>query len=178
MQIRYTTARSDSDLLQILDIQSRNLKTATTPDEQSSDGFVTVVHSFDLLKSMNDACAHTIAKDGDQVVGYALSMTPAFSSELPVLRPMFEQINRRLAVDVNYLVMGQICIEKSYRRRGIFRGMYESMREQLSSLYDCLVTEIDVDNQRSMSAHLALGFASLHQYTSAECTWTILVWDW
>ena len=95
--ITYTRCTKISELEQILILQKTNLPQSLSENEQQSEGFVTVHHDFDLLKRMNDACPHTIAKDGDKVVGYALSMHPKFGNEIEVLVPMFTEIEKAIA---------------------------------------------------------------------------------
>lgn len=77
---------------------------------------------------MNDACPHTLAMDGEQVVGYALTMLESFRNEIPILTPMFETADRLLPTK-NYLAMGQICIDKPYRGQGLFKGLYRFYKE-------------------------------------------------
>jgi hypothetical protein len=58
------------------------MKINLSEDEIEVEGFVTVMHDFDILKKMNKACAHSIAKDGNKVAGYALAMTRDFRDEI------------------------------------------------------------------------------------------------
>ena len=68
--IVYTTAKTDNDIRQIIELQKSNLPQNLTEEQKNSQGFVTVVHSFETLKKMNDAEASIIAKDGEKVIGY------------------------------------------------------------------------------------------------------------
>ncbi len=176
--ITYTLCTQKTELEQILALQKANLPLSVSESEQQVEGFVTVHHDFDLLKRMNDACPHTIAKDGDKVVGYALSMDPQFGNDIEVLVPMFAQIEKAIASSsqyVHYLVMGQVCIDKAYRKRGIFRKLYETMKEKHIPPYSCVITEVDHKNQRSLQAHLAIGFAALSTYHSGGQDWELIV---
>ncbi|MDC8002685.1 GNAT family N-acetyltransferase [Aureisphaera galaxeae] len=176
--ITYSRCKTFSELDQILILQKTNLPQALSEDEQQAEGFVTVHHDFDLLKAMNDACPHTIAKDGDKVVGYALSMHPKFGDEIEVLVPMFAEIEKAIA-DMeeyqNYVVMGQVCIDITYRKQGIFRKLYESMKEFLIPPYSCIITEVDHRNKRSLEAHRAIGFETLHTYHFGGRDWELIV---
>ncbi|WAC00845.1 GNAT family N-acetyltransferase [Lacinutrix neustonica] len=135
-------------------------------------------HDFDLLKKMNDACGHCIAKHEGKVIGYALSMLQAFKNDMPLLIPMFNEIdhvlsgqNRRL----NYIAMGQICIDKSYRRMGVFRGLYLYMAKELSNEFHAIITEVDSKNTRSSEAHRSIGFKVLSKYTSNDQLWEVII---
>ncbi|MBX2828433.1 MAG: GNAT family N-acetyltransferase [Flavobacteriaceae bacterium] len=176
--ITYKRCATLSELEQILILQKTNLPESLSPYEQQAEGFVTVHHDFDLLKRMNDACPHTIAKDGDKVVGYALSMHPKFGNEIEVLVPMFDEIEKAIAGSQayqNYVVMGQVCIDIAYRRQGIFRKLYQAMKEFLIPPYSCIITEVDHKNKRSMEAHLAIGFTRLHTYDFDGREWELIV---
>ncbi len=165
---------SEDELLQILQLQRSNLPTAINLSEKKEEGFVTVQHDLPLLTRMNKACAHVIAKDDDKVVGYTLCMTKAFGQEIEVLKPMFKKIDEQLTQQDRYIVMGQVCIDKAYRRQGIFRGLYNHMSTVLKDNYDLIVTEVDADNTRSMQAHYAVGFELLLDYRADHHDWSLI----
>ena len=173
--ISYTIVSSDDELLQILELQKANLPSALSEKEFHSEGFVTVVHSLDLLRRMNERCPHVLAKSGDQVVGYALCMHPDFSKEIEILKPMFQEIKKVLPAEEPFLIMGQVCIDKSYRKQGIFRGLYRTMLEYYKSEFTQIITEVDERNQRSLTAHYAVGFKDLSQYHSNGRYWYLIV---
>jgi len=127
---------------------------------------------------MNDKCPHIIAKSGSKVIGYALCMLKDFKESIEVLKPMFQQIDKCLNKNKTYLVMGQICVEKAFRKQGIFRGMYTFMKQEMASKYDMIITEVDVKNTRSLNAHYAVGFKLLHSYNSNQQNWALISWDW
>ena len=175
--IDYNRATTDQELEQILSIQQRNIKSSLSSGDFSKEGFVTVEHELDVLRRMNYACAHIIAKHESKVVGYALAMESSFARDIPVLRPLI-QLTDQILTGVNYLIMGQICIDKPYRKMGIFSGMYRFYRKQLQLHYPCLVTEVATENQRSLQAHLHLGFEILHTRIENGMQWELLVWYW
>ena len=71
MNIIYTTASTTEELLQILSLQRMNLKSSISAEEMNQEGFVTVEHDLDLLKRMNNACPHIIAKEDEKIVAYS-----------------------------------------------------------------------------------------------------------
>jgi len=158
-------------------LQRVNIPSIISEEEKQQEGFVTVHHSFDILRQMNDKCAHVIAKNNDKVIGYALCMLKDFKEDIEVLRPMFERIDNCLQREDTYLVMGQICIDKRFRKQGVFRGLYQFMKEQLQSNYNMIVTEVDITNTKSINAHLAIGFNTLYSYRSNHQDWEILYWN-
>ena len=172
--IYYAKVKNDKELLEILELQKKNLPENLSAIEKEKQGFVTVKHSFNILKKMNDACKHTIAKYNDKVVGYALSMTKDFASDIEVLKPMFVEISDAISKE-NYIVMGQICIDKRFRGQGLFKGLYNFMKTETCALnYTKIITEIDINNSRSIKAHKSLGFKDLKDYKVKNKNWRIV----
>ncbi|MFM2369969.1 MAG: hypothetical protein RL619_2286, partial [Bacteroidota bacterium] len=149
-----------------------------TPEEKLQEGFVTLQHTVALLEQMNATCAHIIAKDNDMVIGFALVMLSSFRNEIEVLIPMFERIDGLVPNDKTYVIMGQICVDKKYRKQGIFRGLYHFYREELQHEFDYLITEVATINLRSMQAHEAVGFKVIDNYKDDDIIWNIILWDW
>ena len=131
---------------------------------------------------MNDECPHIIAKKDDTVVGYALCMHPKFGESIEMLKPMFAEIETTLRdsshsfgmTNENYIVMGQICIDKHYRKQGIFRKLYEHMKAEVISPFSAIITEVDCKNKRSLDAHYAIGFQKLKSYHSGGQDWELI----
>lgn len=123
---------------------------------------------------MNEACPHIIATSDDKVVGYTLCMHPKFGNEIEVLRPMFAEIKQTLGPDEKYIVMGQVCVDKAYRRRGIFRNLYKYMLEQIKPEFHCIITEVDSENTRSLEAHYAVGFELISRYQADGHNWELI----
>jgi len=174
MELVYKQADSRVELEQILDLQDKNLPGCLSPNEKAAEGFVTVCHSLETLEHMNNVCGHIIALDGDILAGYALCMHPDFADRIPVLKPMFSQIHTVLPKTRRYLVMGQICIDKAYRQKGIFRELYSNMKHFSKDDFDYIITEVDTKNTRSLGAHKAVGFRKLCAYSSGGQDWVVI----
>jgi len=175
--ITYTRASQDEELYQILAIQKNNLKEHLTEEEMKESGYITVPHTFDILKKMNTSCSHILAKNDEEVVGYALVMLQSFRNEMPILTPMFKKADELLN-GKNYVVMGQICIAKPYRKQGVFRGMCQYYQKALSHKYDCLFTEVACENYLSMAAHKKIGFMVLETQITEGTKWALVNWNW
>ncbi len=183
--VTYDVAQRLYDLQKILDLQQRNLLESLAEGEMETEGFVTVKHDLDILNRMNEPYRHVIAREDEEVVGYALVMLREFEQQIPVLVPMFEQINaieyegKRLG-ESTYFVMGQICIAKGYRGKGLFKGLYEKMRAEMSAEFSYIITEVAKKNRRSTKAHLKTGFKIIYEYQPAfdQEEWIIVLWDW
>ena len=173
MAVTYGRANPGNDLKEILELQRINLPDQLTDDDRKQEGFVTISHSLELLERMNDVCPHIVARDNGRVVGYALCMHPDFSEEIPILLSMFEMINTLLE-DRSYMVMGQVCVDKGYRGKGVFRGLYQAMKVALEGEFELIVTEVDGRNTRSLDAHLAIGFRVIKKYQSDGRDWYLI----
>ncbi|AZJ34317.1 GNAT family N-acetyltransferase [Tenacibaculum singaporense] len=172
--IEFTTATNPTELLQILELQQQNLPENLSEADKKEQGFVTVRHNLELFQKMNDVHPHIIAKSNGLVVGYALSMSKVFRNDIPILIPMFDEIDTTSEGSKPYILMGQVCIDKHYRGKGIFRGLYAKMKEEFSGIYNSIITEIDEKNTRSVNAHKAIGFRTLKTYTSNDQDWEIV----
>lgn len=171
------------ELFGILKVQAENHPDNLSNESRSQNGFVTVKHSYEMLEKMNARAPQVIAKAHNEVIAYALIMLREFKNLIPVLIPMFEtletiQYGEKKLSELNYYVMGQICVKDSYKRKGIFKELYLKHREVYGKLYDCCVTEVSKGNLPSMIAHQKLGFKTIHRYTDHTDEWNILVWDW
>jgi hypothetical protein len=181
--IQFTTIQSDEDIRQILSLQQANLPKNISSETAKEQGFVTVQHNFDLLKAMNEAIPQVIAKNGDEVVGYAIVMLPNFAALIPVLQPMFDLFDtidyegKRIS-DCQYYVMGQICVKEGYRGVGVFDGLYEQHKIEFSKDFEVCITEVAVRNTRSMRAHERIGFQTIHTYQDETDWWNVIAWNW
>lgn len=176
--ILYCRANLPDELKQIRELQFQNSSSRLSNKEKSTEGFVTVQHTVSLLEKMNNACKHIIAKEHSKVIGYALVTLPSFRSDIPALQPLFTRIENLVASDTKYVVMGQLCISKDYRQKGVFRALYNFYREQLQGEFDVLITEVATLNQRSLQAHQAIGFKIIATYLEYDLEWNIIQWNW
>ncbi|KAA3621637.1 MAG: GNAT family N-acetyltransferase [Flavobacterium sp.] len=172
--LHFKRAESPSELDRILQLQKRNLPVSLSSEVKKTEGFVTVEHDFELLERMNNACPHFIAVHDKEVIGYALSMHPKFGQEIPILRPMFSEIKKRYTKS-DFIVMGQICIDTKFRKQGIFRRLYKEMLKGIRPEFDCIITEVDSNNTRSMDAHYAIGFKKISTYIADGHSWDLML---
>lgn len=168
-------ATRDSDLQGILSLQACNLREELTPDERREEGFVTLKHDAALLRELGTPWPHivAVAEDTGEVAGYALVMLPGHRDRFPVLVPMFERIDELAhpggpMANLRYYVMGQVCVAKPHRGRGLVERMYEAQRIQMSREFDIMVTEIDASNTRSLRAHAKAGCSEIDRYRSSD----------
>ena len=180
----YTTSKSDEDLLGILELQRKNHSTNLTSEEISTQGFLTVIHSLENLRNLHTIQPHIICKHHRKVIAYLLAMTENSKNEIPVLVPMFEVFNSILFREksisgYNYIVVGQVCVDKNYRGQGILDRCYTEYKYHLKDKYDFAITEISGRNLRSINAHKRIGFSEIFKYTSSiREEWSVVIWEW
>ena len=180
--MEFKLAETHEELRQILEVQRENHPDALSQDQADQKGFVTVRHSIELIEQMNAVAPHVIAVHEGQVVGYALVMLKEFRDMIPVLIPMFEMFEQieykgRGLSDLNFYLMGQICVKDGFKRRGIFSKLYAKHKEVYSKTFDYCVTEVSSSNVPSMKAHEKLGFETIHSFQDETDDWHILLWD-
>ena len=180
----FTTVKSDDEIHQILDLQKSNLPINLTDEQKIIQGFVTVNHSFETLKKMNNSEASIIAKEDEKVIGYLLAMTNESKNDIPVLFPMFNAFNEVIYHNqkistYHYIVVGQVCIADGYRGMGILDDCYAFYKKHFMNKYDFAITEINKINKRSIKAHARIGFELVHNYKDSNGDeWDIVIWDW
>jgi GNAT superfamily N-acetyltransferase len=178
-----TLVSNDDELQQIHDLNKKNLKQNITKEEQEDQGFVTWLYSLDLLKQMHLQAPSVIVKHDDKVVGYALTALKESRSFHPDLDTFFNHLddvvylNKPLAQH-HFYCMGQICIDKNYRGKGVFQMLYQKHKEVYSRSFDFLLTEISTSNFRSLNAHGKIGFVRVFTYADASDEWSVVVWHW
>lgn len=181
--IQITTACTDQHFEQILSLQKQNHYTSIAEDQQASNGFVFATHTMALLRKMAAAVPQVIALNGDRVVGYNLAMTSDMKNELPSLIPMFEEFEKwsykgKPLMDYQFVVGGQICVDKEFRGRGLISKLYQQTKDTVTGNYQLCVTEISVRNLTSLKAHQRMGFEIIGQYDDGLENWNLVVWDW
>ena len=174
MQYRYGRASTEKELEQILALQQRNLLQNVSHENRNTEGFVSVQHDLAILGKMNEVCPHIIATFEKKVVGYALCMHPKFADEIELLRPMFLEIATAVPPTESFIAMGQICVDKEHRKKGIFRELYKTMKAYLQPEFDSIVTSVDVTNTRSLEAHYAVGFTDLKNFRAKNRDWKLI----
>jgi len=178
--INYTFAKTDDDLNAILSLQKANLKENISLQEAEEQGFVTCNHAYEVLKLMNHPHPHIIAKHKNQLAGYALVMSKTHSNKVPEIIPMFVQINQlnyggKVLKEAKYVVMGQICVAKEFRGKGVFTGLYKTMFTAMSPHFSYILTSIATSNKRSINAHNKVGFESILTFNDTLGEWVLVL---
>jgi len=178
-----TIVTSIEELEQIIVLQKKNLKQNITAEEKSTEGFVTMEFSLPMLQELHSLAPDIIIKDGDQVVAYAIVLLQEGRKAYPALEPMFRHFEKlkwkgKPLYDYKFYAMGQICIDKAYRGKGLFNKLYDKHREIYKDQYDFIITEVSTGNARSLNAHERVGFKIIDTFRDEKDEWAVVIWDW
>lgn len=173
VEVRAATA---ADFDAILGLQAVNLRGAL---DELHDGFLTVRHRRGDLERFGRPVPHIVARGPTDLLGYVLSMPPEHRDVIPMLTPMFVELEShqwrgRPIADVDYTVVGQVCVAARARGRGVFRALYETWFAAQAATFDLALTEIDAANERSLRAHLAVGFEEIGRHRQKTQTWVLV----
>jgi predicted N-acetyltransferase YhbS len=166
-------AESDRDLHGILSLQRASRR-------ETEDGFVTVVHTIEILQKMHALAPSIVARDAQgEVVAYALVMTHEARPMLPILEPMFALLETMPPgpLPPRWYVMGQVAVAASHRGSGVFDALYREHRARYRDRFDGVITEVATRNKRSMRAHERVGFRTIRIYRDATDEWAVIAWD-
>ncbi len=178
--IEVTRASSMEDILQMKALQSQNLRQNISDEEARAQGFLTATYSEAYFKEMHDAAPAIVAKDGDRVVGYALVATQAVRQGHDLVEGLFNSIDEcmydgKLLSAQKYVVVGQLCVAKEYRGMQLVDRMYQHFAESMYPGYQYVVTDVDVDNTRSLRAHERSGFEVIGTLEYGGKKWNIVL---
>jgi len=176
-------ATTDQEIREIRSLQEANLKENVALEDRFSDGFLTAKYDFGFLKSMNDLTPAIIAKQSDLVVGYVLATDRSLLAQHPLLKDLGAQINKvpfggKLIGGFDYLVVGQLCVAKGVRGKGVAKSLYAQFKATYEKRYPFVVTDIDQDNSASLKTHLKVGFEVVSTLRYGGRDWRVVVWSW
>jgi ribosomal protein S18 acetylase RimI-like enzyme len=183
VMIRIKRVTEFAELEGIKKLQRENLKSSLSVAESEAEGFVTAQYTMDFLMKMHEAGPSIIAKDDDQVIGYALVAVPSIRHHHELLADLFNTIDHTdyqgiLLKEAKYVVVGQLCVSKKYRGIGLVQQMYQYYRESLQEEFEYCITDIAQDNPRSLKAHIKSGFRDINSLDYGGLKWDIVLWDW
>ena len=168
----------------LLALQRENLPVNLDVDTINSQGYVSFVYNPSIIQRMMDDEPQIIARADNQVVGYALVATIGAISTIEKALPMLDMIAQldykgTPCREQNYYIVGQVCVKAGYRGMGVLEGIYAGHRQAFANRYDFAVTEVAVDNGRSLAAHHRIGFETIHVFYDAlnGKEWHIIAWN-
>lgn len=171
------------ELHQIGRLSQDNLATTITPEKKIEEGYVTWPYTPDILNTLHAIAPSVIVKDGARLAGYAIVLTRECAAVYPPIENAIRQFSAirykgMPLLDHRVYFMGQICVDRDYRGKGVFPLLYEFHRQQFYPQYEMLVTEVSTSNPRSLRAHLKVGFTIADTHKDEIDEWNVILWDW
>lgn len=178
-----TIVTTEEELVQINRLNQLNYRKHITAEERDKEGFVSWPYPLERLQQTQAIAPHVIVKDGDTVIAYAITLLKEAAGIHSDMQEMFDNLasttyKGRLLSTYNFYCMGQICIDKPWRGKGVFAMLYNHHKKVYSTRFDMLITEISISNPRSQRAHEKVGFKTIYTYTDANDVWNVVAWDW
>ena len=179
--VKISLASTDFDLVGIKNLQTRNLKTNLSSEEKKAEGFLTAEYTMSFLKKINQKSPAVILKK-EKVEGYALAVTKELSKEHEVLNQLVVKFEKQkykdtLLASENYIVVAQLCVDKSFRGMGFVEKMYSFFKSKYFDYKYC-VTAVDNKNLRSSKIHKKCGFVKIGEVLIGNSPGEIILWDW
>ena len=181
--LKATIVTTREEIEQINRLNKLNYRKNVSPEERDKEGFVSWEYPVELLQQLQDSAPHVIVKDDEKVVAYALVAMKEAALFHRDLQAMFDHLypigyKGKLLATYNFYCMGQVCIDKDYRGKGVFGMLYQHHKKLYQDSFDMLITEISVSNIRSQRAHEKVGFKTIYSYTDEMDEWNVVAWDW
>jgi len=171
------------ELEKIKTLQNENLKHNIDDDTAEQEGFLSGDYSIDFLTQMHSVHPSVIAVDSDIVAGYALVTDKVVRNQHYLLDDLFKIVDKIeydgiLLKEVNYVVVGQLCVAKAYRGKGLAKQLYTHFKTEYAHQFKYCITDVAVANPRSLNAHLKTGFKIIDSLSYGGIEWNIVLWDW
>ena len=159
------TRMLDSDISQMLDIQSENQRNTLTPSQQQN-GYLSIAFSVDEFKDFNNSLCVVVAKEQDTIIGYCCISSAAFNAQFPILDQIVAGISSYvipetpdMLTEEKTCIYGPVCIALSHRGKGVLQTLSAHGLEIAKEKgYTYCFSFIAADNVRSLSAHRKLSF--------------------
>jgi len=179
---------SAEDLPGIVSLHTANHIENLTQEEREREGFVTAKYTLEDIAEMHEITPPVIAKSASSgvVVGYALVVDrtcPLFQHHelMQDFLAAADQVvyKGRPLGEQKYVIVGQLCVAKEYRGKGVVGLLYSHYRECYAPAgYQYCVTDVSTENPRSLRAHVKAGFIPVQKFRYSGSGWDIILYDW
>jgi L-amino acid N-acyltransferase YncA len=171
----------EKDVPQILEILRQNLAENLSLD-QKIEGFLYYEPTVPELKQIINDVGILVATDGDEIMGYLMTMSRELAESIPFECELIEKLGEMKydGKDLNkyrYVVLAQICIAKKYRGGMTFARLH-AMKDELMKQkgYELGIAEIADQNVKSLTVHSF--FTEVGTYLSSSgVLWHVVVQD-
>jgi len=140
--------------------------------EERREGFLSAVFTLEQTAAMAEDLGTTVAVVDGALAGFLCAFRKDFPHGSPVVAKMVESYDRLRFEETplsrfSSYVYGPVCIERTFRRKGLLRGLYQAQRKELAGRFEIGVALVSRDNPHSLAAHVAgLGMTEVGDF---EC---------
>lgn len=171
----------DTDIPEIMHIQSENLRENLTPSRQK-DGYLSIAFSGEELRRFNDDLCVAVAKEGDKPVGYCCISSSRFNASFPILDQIVANLSSYSVPGgqdspgvENSCIHGPVCIARSHRGKGILKKLFtKGIEEAKRAGYVYFFTFISLENARSLAGHMKLPFRRVGKVAYHDKEYSVL----
>ena len=158
LAVEFRRARAE-DFSDILRIQSANLIDNLKPQD-CQDGFLSAEFSRRQLEEIESDIALLVASEKSRLLGYLCAYSCNYAKQFPILAVMMQSFDRVLYQgkpirSYSSFIYGPVCIDKPHRGRGLLRGLYEALLQEVAGKYKVGVAFVSKDNPHSLAAHVS-----------------------
>jgi hypothetical protein len=170
------------DYSAILRLQSANY-IGNLSEGERNEGFLSAEFTQEQIAQMVNDLGIAVAVESDILAGYLCAFRNEFNHGSPVLAKMFDSYNhvqfegKPLAACHSY-VYGPACVDRSYRGRGLLRGLYEAQKKDLAGRFEVGVAFVSRNNPHSLQAHVdGLGMTEVADFQVKDNIYVILAFS-
>ena len=155
----------ESDLAQVLKIQSESLREHLTLSQQK-DGYLSIAFTEAEFRAFNLNLCVVVARTHHEVIGYSCISDVEFNTRFPILDQIVANIisysipgtNDRPTEETSYF-HGPVCITRSHRGKGVIKELFlKELEIAKEKGYAYCFSFISSENKRSLKAHRKLSF--------------------
>ena len=173
----------DDELIQIAALSMENMSSMIPDDLKEKEGYVTWPYSIEDLRVIHQITPSIVIKDDDKVIAYLIILVSEVREVYQPLKNILKLLGPssyqdRLFEDYKYYILGQDCVQRDYRGRGLIKLLFDFQKKHLAPRYDLGVSAISVHNPLSQRIHEKLGAQVINVLSTEENTWNIVIWDW
>ncbi len=148
---------NEDDYPGILHLQAANFVDNLAPEERD-EGYVSAEFTLAQLDEMAREGRIVVAVEGGTVLGFACRHNVTIDSHSPLVAEFVRQLNRvpyagKPLRDQRLFLYGPVVVDRDHRGRGIMRGLYQRLLEDVAGRFDTGVAFVAESNQRSLAAH-------------------------
>lgn len=170
------------DVPKILKLLHENLEQNLTEDKKKKEGFLSFCPTEkELVEIINDEGV-IINTKGSVLKGYFITLSKELADTIPFWIEMLNNTGKMeyegiKIKDYNYVLIGQICVAKSFRDGVSFSKLYSAVTSILKSRgYEIAIGEISGDNYKSLVAHSFLKELGVYKSISNQ-EWHVVALD-